>query len=114
MAGFAKGGAKVKLSDSGAGTLLDYAVDANVGGKLAQIGGRLIEGTVNQMAGDFFAKFGELVSAGGANMGATPAANAATLIESASPAKAGTDSRKYVWIAAAAVVVVIVIVLLSK
>src|SRR5271167_1045359 len=46
VAGFAKGGAKVKLTDSGAGTLLDYTVDANVGGKLAQIGGRLIEGTV--------------------------------------------------------------------
>src|SRR5271169_2626509 len=57
VAGFAKGGAKVKLADSGAGTLLDYTVDASVGGKLAQIGGRLIEGTVNQMAGDFFARF---------------------------------------------------------
>jgi len=110
VAGFAKGGAKVKLSDSGAGTQLDYSVDASVGGKLAQIGGRLIEGAVNQTAADFFAKFGELVSAGGA-----PAADAAAPIASAAPAaKREAGAGKWLWVAVAAVVVVIVIVALAK
>jgi carbon monoxide dehydrogenase subunit G len=60
-AGFAKGGADVHLTDDGAGTLLAYKVDAQIGGKLAQIGSRLIEGTVRKTADDFFAKFTEVV-----------------------------------------------------
>lgn len=56
-AGFAKGGAKVRLSDDGEATLLDYDVDAQVGGKLAQIGSRLIDGTAKKMADDFFSRF---------------------------------------------------------
>ena len=54
-AGFAKGGAKVALSDTDDGTLLAYDVDAQVGGKLAQIGQRLIDGTAKKMADQFFA-----------------------------------------------------------
>jgi uncharacterized protein len=61
-AGFAKGGAKVALSTEGAETVLRYAVQANVGGKLAQIGSRLIDGTARKMAEDFFGKFSELVA----------------------------------------------------
>ena len=53
-AGFAKGGATVKLAEDGDGTLLTYEVDAQVGGKLAQIGSRLIDGTAKKLAGDFF------------------------------------------------------------
>ena len=60
-AGFAKGGATVKLSDDGAGTKLSYVVEANVGGKLAQIGSRLIDATARQMADNFFAKFAQVV-----------------------------------------------------
>jgi carbon monoxide dehydrogenase subunit G len=60
-AGFAKGGATVHLTDADGGTLLSYVVEANVGGKLAQIGSRLIDGTARKMAGDFFAKFSEVV-----------------------------------------------------
>src|SRR5579863_194667 len=56
-AGFAKGGATVHLADDGDGTLLTYKVDAQVGGKLAQIGSRLIDGTARKMAGDFFSRF---------------------------------------------------------
>jgi carbon monoxide dehydrogenase subunit G len=63
-AGFAKGGAKVALSDEGGGvTLLRYTAQANVGGKLAQIGSRLIDGTARKMADDFFAKFAALMAA---------------------------------------------------
>lgn len=61
-AGFAKGGAKVRLEADGAATILHYEVEAHVGGKLAQIGSRLIDATAKKMAGDFFAKFGEVVS----------------------------------------------------
>jgi carbon monoxide dehydrogenase subunit G len=62
-AGFAKGGAVVKLVDDGPGTLLSYTVQANVGGKLAQIGSRLIDGASRKMAEDFFARFAEIVGA---------------------------------------------------
>ncbi len=60
-AGFAKGGAKVSLSDDSEGTKLSYSVDATVGGKLAQIGSRLINSTAKKMANDFFSTFADLV-----------------------------------------------------
>ena len=60
-AGFAKGKAKVSLAEDGAATILKYEVDAEVGGKLAQVGGRLIEGTSKKLAGDFFETFSGLV-----------------------------------------------------
>lgn len=61
-AGFAKGGAKVKLLDAeGGGTVLSYDVDANVGGKLAQIGQRLVDGAAKKMASQFFESFAEQV-----------------------------------------------------
>tara|TARA_B100000614_G_scaffold144299_1_gene128360 strand:- start:869 stop:1435 length:567 start_codon:yes stop_codon:yes gene_type:complete len=61
-AGFAKGSANVELLDVDDGTLLKYNVDANVGGKLAQIGQRLIETTANKLADDFFGKFNEILN----------------------------------------------------
>lgn len=62
-AGFAKGGATVRLEDAPGGTKLLYTVDAQIGGKLAQIGSRLIDGAAKSLAGEFFQKFNELVSA---------------------------------------------------
>ncbi len=56
-AGFAKGGATVTLAEDGDATILRYDVDADVGGKLAQIGGRLLEGTSKKLAGEFFNNF---------------------------------------------------------
>ena len=61
VAGNAKGTAKVRLSPDGAGTLLSYTVEAQVGGRMAQLGGPLIDATARQMADRFFAKFGEVV-----------------------------------------------------
>ncbi len=61
-AGFAKGGADVSLADTGAGTLLTYKVEAKVGGKIAQLGGRLIDGFAKKMADQFFDKFAETVA----------------------------------------------------
>jgi carbon monoxide dehydrogenase subunit G len=60
-AGFAKGGAKVRLEADGKATILNYTVKADVGGKLAQLGGRLIESTAKKLAGDFFERFGSIV-----------------------------------------------------
>lgn len=60
-AGFAKGAANVKLSEEGGGTLLEYEVDAKVGGKLAQLGSRIIDGFARKMADQFFEKFQEAI-----------------------------------------------------
>jgi uncharacterized protein len=62
-AGFAKGGAIVRLEADGPdATMLKYEVDASVGGKLAQIGSRLIDGAARKMADDFFTKFGAIAA----------------------------------------------------
>lgn len=61
MAGFAKGGANVSLEADGNATILNYTVKAEIGGKLAQMGSRLIDSTAKKLAGDFFAKFSEVV-----------------------------------------------------
>lgn len=63
VAGFAKGGADVHLSDDGDFTLLKYAVKAQVGGKIAQLGARLIDATAKQMADAFFDRFTAEVAA---------------------------------------------------
>ena len=60
--GFASGSAKVKLENSNGGTKLIYEVNANVGGKIAQVGSRLIDMTAKKMADIFFGKFSDLVS----------------------------------------------------
>jgi carbon monoxide dehydrogenase subunit G len=64
VAGFAKGGATVALSDKDDGTLLTYAVEAQIGGKLAQLGQRLVNGAAKKLADDFFTRFAEAVKAG--------------------------------------------------
>jgi hypothetical protein len=56
-AGFAKGGAQVRLSEEGSSTKLSYDVKANVGGKLAQIGSRLVDAAARKVADDFFKNF---------------------------------------------------------
>jgi carbon monoxide dehydrogenase subunit G len=58
-AGFGKGGAQVSLKPEGAGTRLTYTAKASVGGKLAQVGSRLIDGVARKMADDFFTAFNE-------------------------------------------------------
>ena len=58
-AGFAKGEARVGLADNNPGTRIDYQVKAQVGGKLAQIGSRLIDGAAAKVADDFFARFAD-------------------------------------------------------
>ena len=62
VAGFAKGAAKVTLSDKDGGTLLSYNVEAQIGGKLAQLGQRLINSAAKKTADDFFVNFAKAVS----------------------------------------------------
>jgi carbon monoxide dehydrogenase subunit G len=63
VAGFAKGGATVRLEPKDGGTLLTYTVEAQIGGKLAQLGQRLVNGAAKKLADDFFQKFAATVSA---------------------------------------------------
>ncbi|MBY0323178.1 MAG: carbon monoxide dehydrogenase subunit G [Reyranella sp.] len=60
-AGFAKGGAVVTLREDAGDTVLNYNVDAQVGGKIAQVGARLIDGTAKKLADEFFGKFATMV-----------------------------------------------------
>lgn len=83
VAGFAKGGAEVKLAEDGDGTVLTYVADAQVGGKLAQIGSRLIDSTAKKMANEFFGAFAEEV---GGSADAAPAAEAAPSTAEQAPA----------------------------
>lgn len=65
-AGFAKGGAQVALSPEGKGTRLRYSAKANIGGKLAQVGSRLIDGVAAKMAEEFFTRFNQTLAPVGA------------------------------------------------
>ena len=86
-AGFAKGSAAVKLTTVGNATQLSYQVDAAVGGKLAQIGARLIDSTARKMAEDFFAKF---VAIAESTSPARPTAEAAVPAPVPQPAKSNS------------------------
>lgn len=89
VAGFAKGQAAVALHPEGeAATRLSYAVKAMVGGKLAQLGARLIDGVARKLADDFFTRFNKHVSAEDNTAGAAPAAAAA-----AAEADGNSDNR---------------------
>jgi len=101
-AGFAKGGAKVNLSDDGEGTVLSYTVDATVGGKLAQIGSRLIDATSKKMADDFFSCFAETV--GGAPVEAAP---------EAAPTAEKAGLPPFVWVGGIIVIVVILLLIFA-
>ena len=106
-AGFAKGGAKVALVEDGGATVLTYTVNATVGGKLAQIGSRLIDSTAKKMANEFFAKFAEIV--GGAAEEAVPVAPpAAAPAEAAAPASA-TEGKKGIPTAAWVIGVIVIL-----
>jgi len=76
VAGFAKGSADVSLAEDGDGTVLSYSVKAQVGGKLAQLGSRLIVSTSRKMADEFFGKFKEIVEGGGGAEAASASASA--------------------------------------
>lgn len=76
VAGYAKGEAVVRLADHGDGSLMTYDVKAEIGGKLAQLGGRLIDSTAKKLADEFFEKFTAIVGGSGAGAGPAPSASA--------------------------------------
>ncbi len=115
-AGFAKGGAKVRLEEDGGATVLHYEVKADVGGKLAQLGSRLIDGTAKKLSGEFFSRFAELVAEPQAEAAAAPAAEAPAVEAppaAAAPAPAAAGSRLWIWALGALVVAIAAYVLLS-
>ncbi len=93
IAGSAKGSAKVRLSDNAGGTLISYEVEAQVGGRMAQLGGPIIDATAKQLAGKFFSRLGEIV--GEAEKPAEPAraqAGASPITTIGAPATLATPS----------------------
>jgi len=108
VAGFAKGGAEVRLKpDDSGGTILTYTATAAVGGKLAQIGSRLIEGTSKQMADQFFGKFAEIVAASAAPAGAEAAPVPSAV--SAPPAKRGFSP--VVWVGGLIAIIIVLLLI---
>ncbi len=91
VAGFGRGSARVSLADVEGETLLTYAAKAEVGGKLAQIGSRLVESATRKLSKDFFENFSKVVETGGAeptapvqpSPGGTPAPQSAVVSEPA-------------------------------
>lgn len=107
MAGFGKGTAAVTLTEEGpTQTRLNYTANAKVGGKIAQVGSRLVDATAAKMAEDFFKAFEAAVAApAAAEAEATPEAPAAA---PAAPAAAAGSNRGWLWAAAAIVVAAVV------
>ena len=102
-AGFANGEAKVSLAPSGAdATALSYTAKAQVGGKIAQLGSRLIDGAAAKMADEFFARFAERVAPAPA---AAPGAAATTDQAAAPSARAGNPTMRYVALVLLAVLI---------
>jgi carbon monoxide dehydrogenase subunit G len=98
-AGFAKGDVRVGLKPEGSGTRIEYNAKAQVGGKLAQVGSRLIDGAAAKVADDFFARLVERL--GGARPEAIPMA--ATPVDAA---------RKRLWLRAATIALILVAIAL--
>ncbi len=115
VAGFAKGGAAVKLAEDGADTVLTYEANATVGGKLAQIGSRLIDATARKMADEFFGMFaaavGEPAEAADAADADTPAAVTAPASDAPAASSGGLSPAVWVGGLVALAVVVLIIVL---
>src|SRR5262245_33416940 len=109
-AGFAKGAAQVTLSPEKDQTRLSYDVKANVGGKLAQIGSRLIDAAAKKVADDFFQNFTKRMSSAGEDTTIVSAAGAAQAHGAAAPepAPAGVSNTTLIFFAAGALVVFIV------
>ena len=102
-AGFAKGSAQVTLADEGAATLLSYAVNAQIGGRIAQVGQRLVDSAALKLADDFFAAF---------ERGLAPADSATTreesVLEELEESAVLHDPRTWNWIGWMALLLVVV------
>lgn len=118
VAGFAKGGAEVKLEEDGNETVLSYTATAQVGGKLAQIGSRLIDSTAKKMAGQFFGKFAEEIGEGSALDAEAPDAQSAAISNENATAEADKQGESKgispaIWITGLIATVVVVLLILN-
>jgi len=124
VAGFAKGEAEIVLTPEDGGTVLTYTAKANVGGKLAQIGQRLIDGAAKQIADDFFARFAGAIAAASAVGSAGPAGE--VVLDSSMPSVepppqiedvAAPEKREgmapEIWVVGLIAVIIILLVLFS-
>jgi len=100
VAGFAKGGAEVTLEEDGGATVLRYTARGAVGGKLAQIGSRLVDATAKKMSDEFFGRFVELVSE-----------EEVAVAAEAAPARAGLSPM--VWVVGVIAAVAVLLLLFS-
>ncbi|MDZ4735837.1 MAG: carbon monoxide dehydrogenase subunit G [Rhodospirillaceae bacterium] len=91
-AGFARGTAQVTLEEDGGATVLRYNADASVGGKMAQIGSRLVQGAAQKTANEFFGRFSELVADSDAARNAPPAEMPATVAATNPSAETAMDA----------------------
>jgi uncharacterized protein len=107
VAGFAKGDAEVVLTPDGAGTVLSYTAKASVGGKLAQIGQRLIDGAAKQIADDFFKRFAAALEVPALNPDPEVEARSATRTPRAAEKRSGLSPA--VWVVALIAVIVILL-----
>jgi len=105
-AGFAKGGASLKLVPDGAGTKLLYDVEASVGGKLAQVGARLIDGTAKKFADDFFRNLAKAVDG---PQGAQPPTAVPPMSAPGTSARAAGRVRRIIGFVALAIVVLLLV-----
>ena len=112
-AGFASGGAKVKLEAEGNATILRYEVNAKVGGKLAQIGSRLIDSTARKMAEEFFGKFAELVAAPIAEAAPTPVTPAEAEV-TAPPTTASGGLPTYVGVGGLILLAIVLLLIFGR
>jgi carbon monoxide dehydrogenase subunit G len=122
VAGFAKGGASVQLLEDAGATVLKYTAKAQVGGKLAQIGSRLIDSTARKMADEFFGKFAQVV--GSMAAAGAPAAAPPAPVPSAAPppapeaAQPAAPARKgiapVIWGGALVAIVIIALAFLTR
>lgn len=120
-AGFAKGGAVVALREDGGETVLTYNVDAQVGGKIAQVGARLIDGTAKKLADEFFGKFAAMV--GGpppaAAVGGTPSdapgmPSAVEMVSPPSPPPAAAQRGYRHWLVIGVGAAVLILIFLAS
>lgn len=114
-AGFGKGSASVKLVDEGADTRLSYVVKAQVGGKLAQVGARVIDGVAKKLAEEFFERLDGRVSRPAETVavdtGTSPTSEPGPAAQSPAPASPPKQGASKMWWGAAAVLVIALIML---
>ncbi|KLN62549.1 carbon monoxide dehydrogenase [Kiloniella spongiae] len=109
-AGFGKGEAKVSLEEQDGQTLLNYSVNAKVGGKLAQIGSRLVDSAAKKMADDFFQAFSQNVSSNGNET--TPNVSSENLVETSNNTETtkSTSSNTTLYLTLAGVIIAAVVI----